>query len=160
VDPDKLPKLSEATKWMKDAYSCTFGDYQFVVPAEGTESLVLKHNGKPLALVSPDGARVEGTPDLRVVVLDRDHDGHFDTISYETWRDDRHVSVDDWNLDGQADLRTTAAPRNGEKIHEVWVGGAWRRYETGNGMWISGHPNLRLKLDGDRNFTIVDESKR
>ena len=156
-----LPQMQDEfvdkhAQWMNDAVVCTINDIALVAPADPSSSAyyVLRH-----------GEYESGRHDNMVVVMDgsylhlfaadHDNDGHFDSVSYDTWENEfGYTSAEDWNLDGQADLRTTRAA-DGSLKREAWVNGRWMEYVIDRGFRLADDTTRRLKKGENGVWLIV-----
>ena len=143
--------------WMKDAYICTSGEKSFAVPIDASrEDYVLVVKGKEEVLRGQDNHLfVFDEYYLHVGLYDSNHDGHFDSLDYSTWKAKNHyVNATDWNLDGQPDWRSMERP-DGSIRNEVWLTDRWREITVKEGMWLTDDPGTRVKKGADGTFVAI-----
>jgi hypothetical protein len=145
--------------WLVDAFVCKVGDLVFVAPADRAKAaywVVQQSGGSVIRLASGDLA-VDDAPNLHVRVSDRNQDGHFDSVSYSTWKwkGDRYLSAEDWNLDGQVDVRSLEQP-GGSTVHQGWAGGGWQEYSMSPGWPLVSDATKRLERNALGELEIVN----
>ena len=148
-DLTKMPDgrvVESFAPWSHDAKVCRVGGYVVVGPAGRSDgSLWIERDGKPFVMIQ-EGTEVDvfsnqhdqGGARPVLTLQDRDGDGSFDFLSYET-RDghgDPAGEVTDGDLDGEADFK-------------VLPGGTGALARIG-GQWCP------LQKQGDRQGALID----
>ena len=144
--------------WTEDAVLCEVGDLIFVAPADGSNDGFMVFDGDLRVLRDQSSLAVQDSFDLHTYLNDRNDDGHFDIISYGTWKyqGERHLYAMDWNIDGQPDYRGIEL-EDGSGLREAWVEGGWRKIGLEDGMHLLDEPQRKVRKDAEGNLVVVEE---
>jgi hypothetical protein len=131
---DLAPGMQEAMKqlfpWLENSHSIQMGPYQLFRPNEPENSELWVVGPEQSNLVSINRNRVAVIVDVGGIGIDdRDSDGIYEAISYETIDSNGKVngSVYDWDRDGVLDFKTVFSGKQiiSPKVY-VSIAGQWR----------------------------------
>ncbi len=146
-------------EWFHDAMVCSIGNYQFATPADGSTDayMVLREDSGEVYRSDASSISIMENFDLILSIDDTDNDGVSDRMSYDNRRydGDRRLSVIDFNIDGQPDLRTLELP-DGSKRHDVWAENTWHHVNF-KGLTLVADPTRRARLADDGTFVIEEK---
>lgn len=136
LEPEMQDALKNIQPWMQDAQAVEFGPYKIYRPNDETSTNIW--------VVGPEPDRVSFIDKNQSVIVigtstfgvdDRDRDGQYETVTYETLGADGEVTgtVYDWNRDGDLDMKVTFS--GGEAPPKVLVpfSGQWRQISKKDG---------------------------